>query len=150
MYVVIYYGLVLWAVCFPMFITEIALCWWTFMFISICTIHLSFHTVAVKLLLTLVFTSPCFYFIFCSQHPLSAWSNKMQKCCSGVEKRDCLTLEEETGCTKTLVWNYHSTLRTIPEEHGSHLHCGISLKSCKSYISYLLKYMLILNVCFLQ
>ena len=32
------------------------------------------------------------------------------------------------GCSEMLVQNYHSTLRTIPEEHVSHLHHIRSLK----------------------
>jgi len=33
------------------------------------------------------------------------------------------------GCTETLVWSYHSSLRKIPEERRSHLRGGESVKS---------------------
>jgi len=33
------------------------------------------------------------------------------------------------GYYETSVWNYHSMLHNIPEEYGSHLHHGGSLKS---------------------
>jgi len=33
------------------------------------------------------------------------------------------------GCPEPSVWNYHSTLRNIPEERRAHLHGGGSLKS---------------------
>jgi hypothetical protein len=39
------------------------------------------------------------------------------------------------GCTETSVHNYHSTLRNIPEESRSHLHCSGSLKSRKERYS---------------
>jgi hypothetical protein len=33
------------------------------------------------------------------------------------------------SCPETSARNYHSTLRKIPKERRSHLHCGVSLKS---------------------
>jgi len=35
----------------------------------------------------------------------------------------------QTGCTETSVRNYHSTLRSIPEERRFRLHRGGSLNS---------------------
>jgi len=34
-----------------------------------------------------------------------------------------------TGCPETSVRSRQSTLRKIPKQHGSHLHCGKRLKS---------------------
>jgi hypothetical protein len=39
------------------------------------------------------------------------------------------------GCTKTLVTNYKSTLRNIPEERRFHLHHGRILKSAQMLYS---------------
>jgi hypothetical protein len=39
------------------------------------------------------------------------------------------------GCPETLVWNHHSRLCNIPEERGSHVHRGGSLKSTCRIVS---------------
>jgi len=65
-----------------------------------------------------------------------------------MEKKDCLTLEEETGCTETSVQEYHSTLQTIPEKHISF---AIWHKlEIMQVIHFLSAEILILYVCFSQ
>jgi len=56
-------------------------------------------------------------------HPLVS-SSQVRK---SKKKR---TLEEGTNkLPPTSIRNYHSVLCNIPEEHRSHLHCSVSLKS---------------------
>jgi hypothetical protein len=57
---------------------------------------------------------------------------------SVLSSRDCLTLEDGTDrLSETSVRNYHSTLRKIPEERGSHLHRNRNLRSRFIYILHL-------------
>jgi len=41
---------------------------------------------------------------------------------------------ELTGCPATWAWNYHSILHNIPEEHRSHLHHSVSIKSPAEFL----------------
>jgi hypothetical protein len=57
-------------------------------------------------------------------------------------KKTSLPLKmEPIGCPETLVQNYHSTLRNIPEEHRCHLHRGGSLKSRKHKLNFFRGYL---------